>query len=57
MFTTTQFINWQIKNQYYLNNIYNLIKNNLKKNKIQIKNEEKLRIDLINFIYNKKLLY
>jgi len=53
MFSNTKFINWQKENNTYLKNIFNLIKNNLKKNKIKIKNEDKLKIELINYIYNK----
>ena len=33
MFSNTKFINWQIENNNYLKNIFNLIKNNLKKKK------------------------
>ena len=54
MYSNTKFINWQIENKKYLINVFNIVKNNLKKNNIEIINEEKLRINLINYIYNKK---
>ena len=53
MYSNTKFINWQIENKLYLMNVFNIIINNLKKNNIEIKNEEKLRINLIKYIYNK----
>ena len=49
---SNKFINWQIENKLYLKSIYNLIINKLKKNNIEIRNQEKLRIDIINYIYN-----
>jgi hypothetical protein len=53
MYSNRKFINWQIENKLYLISIFNMIKNNLKKNNIKIINEEKLRINLINYIYSK----
>jgi len=53
MYSNTKFINWQIENKLYLISIFNIIINNLKKKNIEIINEEKLRIDIIKYIYNK----
>ena len=53
MYSNTKFINWQIENKLYLINILKIIKYNLKKNNIEIINEDKLRVNLINYIYNK----
>jgi len=51
--SNTQFINWQIENKSYLISIFNMIKSNLKKKNIKIINEEKLRNNLINYIFSK----
>ena len=48
---SNRFINWQLDNELYLKSIYNIIINKLKKNNIQIKNEEKLRNNIIKYIY------
>jgi len=53
MYNNTKFVNWQIENKLYLKSVFNIIINNLKEKKIEIRNEEKLRVDIIKYIYNK----
>lgn len=47
--------NWQIKNNKDIKIIFNIIVNNLKKNNIEILEENKLYIELVEYLFKTRI--